>query len=80
MTPNALISTGCWVKNIKSGRHIAAMSEERETILKNRNTIKNIPIVTSKTGLIDGILKDNPIKAPRLVATPFPPLKPRNTV
>jgi hypothetical protein len=78
--PNAVTVADWRRKNAKIGKLKAAMTEASEMILKIIKIISQMKTVSAKTCARPEILKARPKSTPRVVATPFPPLKLRNIV
>ncbi|HQP10876.1 MAG TPA: hypothetical protein PKV41_05780, partial [Candidatus Omnitrophota bacterium] len=78
--PRQIIMISCPVKAIIIGRQVAAIIDETETILVIKKTVTQATKVHTSTGRIAARLIVNPMRAPKLVAIPLPPLNLRKTV
>ena len=57
------------------GRKIAAARDDKDTILDKRKHAIQVRRIMTRTMRIDSIFIVNPIRTPKLVAMPLPPLK-----
>lgn len=73
-------SGGCFNTIIAMRKAIPQEIEASETVLEVKKTSSQVKITIPNIMLKAGILNDKPIKTPKVVATPFPPLKFKNTV
>lgn len=77
---NIIIGADWWNMTTKSGKIIPAIIEEAETILVMTKPANQVKIINPSIMPKLFIRKDKPIRTPKVVATPLPPLKLRNIV
>ena len=80
MTLNMANSMGAFKKNIERGKRLAETIEAKETKPVDKNVTIQAKITDIKAALNGLTTIARPIMTPKLVATPFPPLKLRNKV
>ena len=75
-----MTSNGWLNAHIKTGNRVAAIIEANDTNPVKRKIPAQIKSDKKRTGRMTEILIVNPIKTPKLVAMPFPPLKSKKIV
>ena len=78
--PALIMNFDCLKTSAYTGNATKAIIEANDTILESKNTSSQVKSKRPSIALKPGIVKANPIRAPKDEATPLPPLKFRNTV
>lgn len=78
--PDKITGNDCLNNSANKGKLAAANIEDNEIILLKINVSDQIIMVSPRITFNPGILAERPIKTPRVVATPLPPLNFKNTV